>query len=63
MKNMKKKLKDQSRVVKYSFKQVDVASSLSRPHSSLDDLTPDEIYYEPEKSLESLLETVAEIWE
>ncbi len=34
-----------------------------RPHSSLDDLTPDEIYYEPEKSPESLLETVAEIWE
>ena len=34
-----------------------------RPHSSLKDLTPDEIYYEPEKSPESLLETVAEIWE
>ncbi len=34
-----------------------------RPHSSLDDLTPDEIYYEPEKSPKSLLETVAEIWE
>ena len=33
-----------------------------RPHSSLDDLTPDEIYFEPEKSPESLLETVAEIW-
>ncbi|RLD88179.1 MAG: hypothetical protein DRJ29_17510 [Bacteroidetes bacterium] len=34
-----------------------------RPHSSLKDLTPDEIYYEPEKSPISLLETVAEIWE
>ena len=34
-----------------------------RPHSSLKDLTPDEIYYELEKSPESLLETVAEIWE
>jgi len=34
-----------------------------RPHSSLKDLTPDEIYYEPEKSPKSLLETVAEIWE
>ena len=34
-----------------------------RPYSSLKDLTPDEIYYEPEKSPESLLETVAEIWE
>jgi len=34
-----------------------------RPHSSLKDLTPDEIYYEPEQSPESLLETVAEIWE
>jgi hypothetical protein len=26
-------------------------------------LTPDEIYFEPERSPESLLETVAEIWE
>ena len=34
-----------------------------RPHSSLDDLTPDEIYFEPEKSPISRLETVAEIWE
>ena len=34
-----------------------------RPPSSLKDLTPDEIYYEPEKSPESQLETVAEIWE
>ena len=34
-----------------------------RPHSSLKDLTPDEIFYEPEKSPKSLLETVAEIWE
>ena len=33
-----------------------------RPHNSLKDLTPDEIYYEPEKSPESLLDTIAEIW-
>ena len=34
-----------------------------RPHSSLEDLTPDEIYFEPEKCPESLLESVAELWE
>jgi hypothetical protein len=35
MKNTKKKLKGQSRVVKYSFNQVDVASSLSKTQASL----------------------------
>lgn len=34
-----------------------------RPHSSLKDLTQDEIYFEPEKNPESLLESVAESWE
>ena len=35
MKNTKKKLKNQSKVVKSSFQQVDVASSLSRTQASL----------------------------
>ncbi len=34
-----------------------------RLHNSLKDLTPDELYYEPVKSPESLLETIAEIRE
>lgn len=35
MKNTKKKLNNQSKVVQASFQQVDVASSLSRTQSSL----------------------------
>jgi len=35
MKNTKKKLKGQSRVVKYSFNKIDVASSLRRIQASL----------------------------
>ena len=35
MKNIKKKLKGQSRVVKYLFNQFDVASSLSKTQASL----------------------------
>ncbi len=32
-----------------------------RPHSSLKDLTPDEVYYEPKKSPESLLADLSEV--
>jgi len=35
MKNTKKKLKGQSRVVKATFQQVDIASSLSKTQASL----------------------------